>query len=240
MCCAATLVVLASYLLWMHLDAQYSVVLHLAKWQLGLLAYENNPSVDFVMKLTRARDSLGPRLVLFGALALIATLAAIGAMLHFARHGTIRRMLAIVCVASIWLAFWSSFDRLHECAVVRHARRELPRFRAVAVELSHHWPTEHGTLDDAGKFYAYPDEHPDLLALYQRRGYPRRLGFGHLIERSDEGALRFTVNGPSEYQIEFHPGGSEPKSYTNGLESPLTMRAAIPLGEDGWWLVRYR
>ncbi|MBX3415604.1 MAG: hypothetical protein KF708_23165 [Pirellulales bacterium] len=212
----------------------------MAKWQMGVLAYENNPSADFVMELARGRDRLGPRLVLFGALALIATLAAIGAMIHFALRGTIRRMLAIVCIVSVWLAFWSSYDRLHEWAVVRHVRRELSRFRVVAVDLSRHWPTEHGTLVEAGEYFAYPDEHPNLLALYQRRGNPRRLDFGHLIERSDEEALRFAVTGPAEYQIEFHPGGSEPKSYTSGLGSPLTMRSAIPLDEYGWWLVRYR
>lgn len=240
MCCATTLGILALYLIWMHLDAQYSGVLHLAKWQMGVFAYETNPFTDYLMERVRGRDRLGPRLMLFVALAGVAIIAAMGVMVHFTRRGTIRRMLAIVCIVSVWLAFWSSYDRLYEFAAVRHARRELPRFRAVAAELSRHWPTEHGTLDDAGKYYAYPDEHPNLLAFYQRRGYQRRLDFGHLIERSDEEALRFTVNGPAEYQIELHPSGSEPKSYTSGLGSPLTMRSAIPLDEDGWWLVRYR
>jgi hypothetical protein len=187
----------------------------------------------------RSWDSLGSRLLLFAVLAVTAVAASLLTLLHFVRRATIRRMLLIVLVMCAWLSLWVSYRQLNEWAVLRRAKSALPRFELAAHSLSRHWPTEHGTLPEAGDFYAYPDKRPDLLALNGRKGYPIREDFGHIVERSELGAIRFDLSGATDCRIEFHPEGSKPTSYSTRLSgSTMRLGEAIQLKEH-WYLVRY-
>jgi hypothetical protein len=148
-------------------------------------------------------------------------------------------MLLTVLVMCAWLSLWASYRQLNEWAVLRRAKSALPRFELAAKSLSQHWPTENGTLPEAGDFYAYPEERPDLLLLHGRKGYPIREDFGPMIERSNLGAIRFHLSGAVDCQIEFHPHGSKPTSYSARLSgSTMRLGEAIQLKEH-WYLVRY-
>ncbi len=243
--CSITIFVWLAYLCWLILDAQYQMTLFVVRFHVGLEQLDPHPLVvaygfwDMMWDGVRSWGSLGPRLLLFAVLAIAAAASSLLMVVQFMRRATIRRWLVVVFVISAWLSFWVSYGQLHQWAVLRRAEIALPRFKSTAISLSQHWPTENGTLPEAGVFYAYPDKHPNLLLLHGRRGYPVREDFGYQIERSEHGAIRFNLSGATDCQIEFHPNGSEAASYTTSLDSRMTLRQAIPLGGNQWYLVRY-
>lgn len=244
-CCSTTLLVCIAYLGWIIIDAQYPMTIFVVRYSVGLQQLDPDPAVvaygfwDMMWHGVRSWDSLGPRLLLFALLAITVAASSLLMLLQFLRRATIRRMMLIVLAMCAWLSLWASYRQLNEWAVLRRATSALPRFELAADSLSPHWPTENCTLPEAGDFYAYSDERPNLLALPGRKGYPIREDFGHIIERSDLGAIRFDLCGATDCQIEFHPDGSKPTSYSTRLSgSKMTLVEAIQLKEH-WYLVRY-
>ncbi|PQO46082.1 hypothetical protein C5Y93_10930 [Blastopirellula marina] len=244
-CCVTTLLVCLAYLVWIIMDAQYQQTVFVMRYSTGLLQLDPSPAMvgtgmwDMMWDGVRSWDSLGPRLLLFYLLAIVAVLSSLLMLVQFAHRATIRGMLMVVLVLSVWLSLWVSYDQLNEWAALRRVNIALPRFEAVAKSLSQQWPTENGTLPEAGQFYADPAKRPNLLLLRGREGYPAHEDFGFIIERSDLGAIRFELSGAIGCNIEFHPDGSRPTSYSTRLSgSKATMREAIPLKEH-WYLVRY-
>ena len=215
------------------------------RYSVGLQQLYPDPSAvayglwDMMWDGVRSWDSLGPCLLLFALLTITAAIGSLLMLLQFLRRATIRRMLLIVLVMCAWLSLFASYHQLNEWAVLRRANSALPRFELAANSLSDQWPTENGTLPEAGTFYAYPDKHPNLLLLHGRKGYPIREDFGHIIERSELGAIRFDLSGATDCQIEFHPDRSKPNSYSTKLSgSTMTLSEAFQLNEH-WYLVRY-
>jgi len=244
-CCSTTLLACIAYLGWIVIDAQYPTTVYVVRLHVGLEQVDADPAFvaagfwDMMWDGVRSWDSLGPRLLFFAVLAITAVVSSVLMLVQFLRRGTIRQMLLIVFVMSAWLSLWVSYGQLHEWTVLRRARIALPRFESAAISLSQHWPRENGALPEAGSFYTYPDKHPNLLLLHGRRGYPIREDFGYQIERSEQGAIRFKLSGAFDCQIECHPPGSKPASYTTSFDSTMTLREAIQLNDEGWYLVRY-
>lgn len=242
--CLVTVSTWLAFLFWIVVDAQYGQTLFVVRHLTGIASVERDPSYvplqlwDMMWDGVRGWDALGPRLLLFGSLAALAVVSAVVALAQFFRQLTLRRMFMLVFMIAAWLSIWTGYGQVNEWSVVRRANSELPRFASVAERLIDQWPTANGTMLETGEYYAQPIERPDHLWL-RGGGYAIREGFGHEIERSNAGAIRFTLNGATGYQIEFHPTGSVPSSYTTSNEAPLQMRDAIPLDIDGWFLVRY-
>ena len=112
---------------------------------------------------------------------------------------------------------------------MRRMRSALPRFELAADVLSQHWPTENGLLPETGAYYI-PARFPNVLLVPEPNRYPIREDFGPFISRSDKGAIRFRLLDSSHRQIEFHPEGSMPTSYTSPLFGhALTIDEAIQL-----------
>jgi hypothetical protein len=244
-CCLATLMVCISFLGWIVIDAQYPTTVFVVRYSVGLQQLDPDPAVvangiwDKMWGSVRSWDSLGPRLLLFAVLSISFAATFLVMLGHFGRRTTIRRMLMVLLSICAWLSLWASYHQLNEWAVLRRVKIALPRFKLAANFLAQDWPTENGRLPEAGTFYAYPAKHPNLLLLPGRKGYPIREDFGHQIERSDEGAIQFTLAGATDCQIEFHPDGSKPTSYSTSLTgNKMTLREAVQLKEH-WFLVRY-
>ncbi len=243
--CSKALLVCIAYLGWIIIDAQFPMTVFVVRHSVGLQQLDPDTSVvayglwGMMWDGVRSWDSLGPRLLLFVILAITAVTDSLLMLLQFLRRATIRRMLLIVLVICAWLSLLMSYRQVNEWAVLRRAKSALSRFELAANPLSQHWPTENGILPEAGRFYTYSDKHPDLLLLHGRKNYPIREDFGHIIEQSEQGAIRFDLSGATDCQIEFHPDGSTPASYSTKLSrSTMTPSEVIKLKEN-WYLVRY-
>lgn len=245
LCCLTTLLVCVAHLGWIVIDAQYPHTVFWMQIQVGLQRPDVHPSVvaygfwDIMWDGVRGWDSLGPRMLLFAVSAITAVASFVLMLLQFLRRATIRRMLLIVLGLCAWLSLWVSYDKLSKWAVLRRARNALPRFEAAAEPLSQHWPTTHGTLPEAGAFWAYPDKRPNLLLLRARAGNPLCEDFGYKIERSDQGAIRFNLSGATDCEIEFHPNGSKPSSHSSRLGASTVFLREATLLKENWYLVRY-
>lgn len=244
-CGVTTLLVCVAYFVWIIIDAQYSTTAFVARYTVGLQHLEPAPSAvayglwDMMWDGVRSWDSLGPRLLLFALLGVTGAASFSLMLIQFRRRATIRRMLLTVLVICVWLSLWSSYDRLNEWAVLRRVRSALPRFEIVAKSLSQDWPTENGTLPEAGAFYVYPTRRPSLLFLSAGDGYPIREDFNYLVERSEKGALRFDLTGATDCKLEFHPDGSTPTSYATRLSGARMRVGEATRLKEHWYLVRY-
>jgi hypothetical protein len=89
------------------------------------------------------------------------------------------------------------------------------------------------------RLLAYPEKRPNLLLLGRNPGYPMAEDFGRIVERSERGAIIFTLSGAFDYRVEIHPPGSEPSSFTDSFGKVCPMLVAVPLPEAGWYLARY-
>jgi hypothetical protein len=173
-------------------------------------------------------DDICWRIVLFAVLAGVAILS-LGVVVARMFVGSTKGgrslrtwMLAITLIAA-WLGLWSSYERLQWWGVQRRVRSVLPRFQAAAAPLIEEWPTEQGTLPEAGGFYAYPVRMPNTVLLYERRGYPATETFGHEVSRTEAGGLRFDLagglrfdlDGAYDCKIEYHPSGARPHSHVD-------------------------
>lgn len=234
-CCCTALLVCIVYVGWIIVDAQYPLTAY--KFFRYTVEYQR---LDIIWDSVRSWDYLGPRLLLFTILTFTVIASSLLMILQFLRRTTIRRMMLTVLVLCAWLSLWASYGRLSEWAAVRRVRSALPRFELAADVLSQHWPTENGSLPEAGAYSVNPDRFPNVLGVPKPRRYPIREDFGPFIERSDKGAIRFRLLDSTYRQIEFHPEGSMPTSYTSPLFShALTIDEAIQL-KDHWYYVRIR
>lgn len=234
--CCTLLLVAVTHVIWLFADVQYDTMLYTVRVHVGLEGTEH-----WLMDAMWDETHLGhARLMCFTLLTVVGVASTLLLVVQFVRRTTISRMLAIVFVICIWLSLWTSYGELHHWALVRHASGALSRFQIVAHLLSRQWPTQNGRLPEAGSFYAYPKSHPNLLLLHERRGYPTREDFFSEIERSGKGAIRFDLSGATGCQVEYHPNGSSPATYTSSLGSRMVLRDAVSLSEDGWYFVRYR
>lgn len=235
-CFWTNVLVVLFYITWNIVDAQYHMTLYAVRCHIGL---KRNAAFDSMWILVSSWGSLGPRILLFAILVVIAVASSLAMILRLVPRATVRRMLMLVLVICTWLSLFVSYRPIHEWAVLRRARIALPRFEAAAHVLSRHWPTKDGVLPGAGAFYAYPEDHPDILLLHGNPRYPVRESFGYRIERSDDGTIRFSLYGAIDRQVEFHPGGSRPASYKSSLGDDMTLQEAVRLDGNHWYLVRY-
>ena len=221
------------YVGWIIVDAQYPLTAG------TFLEYTvATGRLDLLWDRACSSDHLGPRLLLYTILTFTLIASSLLLILQFLRRTTIRRMMLTVLVLCAWLSLWASYSRLYEWAAMRRVRSALPRFELAADALSRHWPTESGSLPEIGAHWARK-RYPNALGVPKPKRYPIGEDFGILINRSDKGAIRFRLLDSTHRQIEFHPEGSEPTSYTDPIYGhTMTIDEAIQL-KDRWYFVRY-
>ena len=236
-------ILLLAFLCWIVIDAQFGMTLFVMRHQSGIESVPYDSAKvpiqlwDMMWNGLNAWDALGPRLFLFRTLSFLLVASFSLMIVDFARRATIRRMLVFVFSISAWLAIWTCYTDISSWSVLRRANRELPRFESLAQTLLQQWPTKNGTHAETGDYYV-SSKNPNVLML-PGRGYPVHEDFGHEIERSTSGQLRFALSGAADYKIEYHPLGFKPSSYKSIYGNTLSLQKSEPLQSANWFLVRY-
>jgi len=235
---STTLLACAAVVGWIIVDASFACTVAVVGHYIGWQPIEPSLSAlssgywDTIWSGLCSWDNLGPRLLLIILLAIVAAVASLVMLYQFLRQITIRRILVILLVFSVWLGVGVSRSHLHEWSIFLRTKNALPRFEQVAEVLHQQWPTEDGTLPEAGSFYVPAETYPDLLLLKGRCGFPIREDFGYLIERSEQGAILFQLCGATEYQIEYHPNLSQPSPYQSRTSRQLKIPRKIVTLKD--------
>jgi hypothetical protein len=116
--------------------------------------------------------------------------------------------------------------------------RQLDSFASLANHLQTEWPKSDSHLAGLGAFNAYPIGRPRTLLVIAAEQLADSSPIA-AVERSDAGALRFELAGDEAGAwLEWHPPGSQPASFTGGLEDERQLIDAAALN-DGWYLTHY-
>jgi hypothetical protein len=223
----------------------------MAQVDLGLKAVKGAPAAE-EMGLSRAivdianrRDQLGPRIALFLFLCAMGIAGTAWIGISFVRSRSRGRLVTVLAVCCAWTALIAGDSSLQSWSVFRHASGLLPRVEIVEAALRARWPTPIAQSPTLRATVA-PDlvvlvseRHPDALVVVGRKSYPIHEDFGMLIDRSPEGAVRFSLMGPVAWNLEWHPAGSEPKTYINGFGCGSSSVAEWTRLKAHWYLVRY-
>lgn len=201
-------------------------------------AARSAPPFDLLAGPLAAR--LGPRVALLWVLWLGGALATVGAFVALfagARaHRRLRWWLVFVLLVALWLTLAVGWRELAWQGQRFRLWTRLGDFAPLAASLRDDWPTVDGDRAGLGAFSAYPIGRPWMLLVLSSPTNPAVSA----VERGDVGALRFELRGHDRGAwLEWHPAGSQPQSFTGGLENQYHLVRATPLG-GGWYLVRYR
>jgi hypothetical protein len=173
------------------------------------------------------------------ALAIVGlVLIALGLYLGPPAHRGVRSWLAITALLAFWLGLAVSWRSLAVAGQEWRLTRQLDSFEPLAEQLRHSWPRGDDYWPELGHFTAYPIGRPRMLLVISNERLADHTPF-YVVERSDAGALRFELaREEAGAWLEWHPPGSQPATFTGGLEDErrLTNVAAL---NDGWYLTHY-
>ena len=242
---------IAALAVWPIVDASYAYGWYMAQVDLGLKTVKGAPGAAEI-GLTRAIvdianrwDQLGPRIALFIFVCAMGIVATGWIAISCVRVRSTGRLVAAVAVCCAWIALIACDPSIQSWSVRRHAIGLLPRVEIAAAALRAHWPepTNRSPTKTANVApdleVVVSDEFPDAVILLGRKSYPIREDFGMLIDRSHDGAIRFSLRGAAGWNLEWHPAGSEPETYIDGLgneSSPVDEWTKL---KEDWYLVRY-
>jgi hypothetical protein len=183
------------------------------------------------------------RLMLVRALSSLAlvsvVMVALGLLLGPPRHRGVRSWLALTAVVAFWLGLTVTWRSLAAAGQQWRLSQRLDSFDSLATQLQTAWPASDGYLAKLGAFNAYPIGHPRTLLIIAAEQEADSTPVA-AVERSDAGALRFELAGDETgVWLERHPPGSQPASFTGGLQDERELVDAVPL-KDGWYLSHYR
>lgn len=232
--CSATLV---GFVVWIVIDAQFYATWRFATVQPFPVVL--NPGKPFSF-----------RVLIFYALSAVAIFSLVGVLTRMFVGGdrwarTLRGWFLAVLLMAGWMGLVTSYERLDWWALQHRAPWSLPRFKLAAEPLLREWPTQSGSLPEAGTFQA----NPLTLALTDHRDYlPLSETFGGVIAKAEGGGLRFTLRNRENCWIEWHPPGIVPvpdvvepvrASSLTTTYHRILIDEVVTL-DDGWYLVRYK
>jgi hypothetical protein len=153
------------------------------------------------------------------------------------RQRRIAAWLAATALAAVWLAALTSTSELTWAGQRWRSAQTAPTLEPIAAELRKHWPEGDGATDSLGPFSLYSTKSASVLTPLTSKAATGGT-LVRTIERSPKGALRFQTLGPLPW-LEWHPAGSEPASFTGGLEAYHELKRSSSLG-NGWYATTYR
>lgn len=227
----ANLVALGVLTAWIVLDAKFPATAHVQKGQMHALAGYT---------ITERWPQLGPRVAMLWIVLILGVISTIGIFIMLfvgaARHRGLRSWLAFTFLIAVWLTLLVSGQEIAWHGQRLRMRMDIARFDVIAESLRSDWPTADGERPGLGTFMAYPQGTPRMLLMLTSDSEPPISA----VERADDGTLGFELRGDETGTwLEWHPAGSTPRAFVDGLESEYDFRRAAPLGR-GWYLVRYR
>ena len=240
---AAVLLVLFA---WPIADASYRYASWLAKADLGLeRVTPADPVVDKLgitarmLKVANLWDRLGCRVTLLYVLYSAACAATVATVVFAAWHKSKIRIAAVIGVVLCWIALFGTRSWVEDWSDRRRASNLLPQAETAAAALAKHWPTKSGLVPPDLKVALEATRHPNDLVVLGRKSYPMVEDFGYLIERSPDGAIRFSLSGAYDCQLEYHPDGAQPGPYVNGFGNRSGPPGEIVPVKAHWYFVRY-
>ncbi|MCC9656184.1 hypothetical protein [Rhodopirellula halodulae] len=215
--------------IWAALDPLFSKVSRLSAWQ------------TWQVGLNHWRV---PLLVLIAALAIGSLLLLLVRFLARSnqrmRSRSLAQLLAITTLAAAWCGMLIHLDSIAwQGKRIRFVAR-VDQLEAIAAPLRTDWPQQDGEVSQVGPFMAYPFGRPKTLVLLQAPRVTERAVYVSSIERGDDGSIKLQLTGTDGGDwAEWHPEGSRPKSFVDGLFELHRLDFATPIGR-GWYLVRYQ
>jgi hypothetical protein len=243
---------IAAFVVWPMVDASYVYGRYIAQVDLGLKTVNSAAAAEAIgltrtiVDIANGWDALGPRIILFLSLCAMGIVATAWSAIACVRSSSVRRLVAVVAVCCAWVALIACDTSIQRWSVRRHATGLLSKVETAAVALQSHWPapTNHSSTKIAAVVpdleVVVSDGLPNTLVVTGRKSYPIREDFGMLIDRSDDGAIRFALSGAAGWNLEWHPAGSEPKTYLDGFGNESAPIAEWTRLKEHWYLVRYK
>jgi hypothetical protein len=150
----------------------------------------------------------------------------------------VRSWLGLMTLLAAWftLAFaWQDIAWAGSCWRISDT---IVHIEPIARQLNDAWPCEDGAVPGLGQFSAYPVGRPRTLLIIADDPIAVRPSIA-AVERSPQGALRFQLAGKETGAwLEWHPAGSEPATFTGGLEDSQQLERSSQLAPQ-WFAVRY-
>ena len=241
-----SLITLIGWWLWILLDSQFGRLLELIRIDIGLQPVVAEPGFEHsarqIIHYMHGWNYFGWRLALFTVWCTICAASFIVLVWHMllgrGRGRTVAGWLLTTGLIAGWLALLTSYDATEWFGVQQRIRRKLPRFKAVAQQLLTSWPTEHGSLPEAGRYVVDPVKRPGTVYFLDSDPFSTAEGIDVLVARTKAGGLRFSLTGSLHANLEYHPPGSYPASHVDTWGRACQVQDTVAL-EDRWYLVRY-
>jgi hypothetical protein len=233
----ANVAVLLAFIAWLFIDAQFWLVLHCIATCVGL------DTCEWSRAFLRW-DSLGPRAVVFVALAVIGIVAiaiVFGRLFIGQRSGrSVAAWMAAVALLALWLSAFISVDG--DTGAEYRVRRDLERFQTVVAALEREQYGDRISLPSGGMIRAAASRINEEFFVEHVDSLSRREAIGMGYRLTDGGYLFLLQT--RLYTIEYHPGDMRPAEFPVPVKKlPISITGGLrwesDLG-DGWFLTRYR
>ena len=230
-----SVVTLLMFVLWVVLDASFGQMVRFVKG-----------GFDVVAGAGYAWDALALRIAgLFflasSAVAAFATLV-VRQVVGEKTGRSICAMLLLTTIVAGWLGLFTAYGTIERIGEYVRLKRDLHKFKNAAGKLLKRWPTENGSLPEAGQYLAFPLKHPDTILIQGvvARGCPFRETIGFFVNNTPNGGLRFSLYGKDEQDwVEYHPDGQGPQSFVlSARDMELRLERVVKL-EKYWYWTRY-
>lgn len=242
----STMASLLSLILWSTQDACFRTAAWMANVNVGLTPFHPDSETadelgltDMIIDSVTQWDSLGKRILAIYALTFVAAIGTAVAATSAIRRRTRKTIATVIGIAMCWIVMFTVRSPTHQWVVERQAAELLPQFESAAADLTANWPTKRMVIGSGVEVIVDPERYPDVLVVTNATGYSVTNGFGHTIDRSKHGVIRFSLSPAYEYNIEFHPNQSKPRAFVTGFGNPSGNVASYTVLKPHWYLVCY-
>lgn len=225
--------------IWLSVDASVSQAIVVMQEMCGVSTLASNAfNIDIIRPLLQW-NLLGARLA---GLVILFTVCIVSIGLVFltvALRPTPYRLVTCAITVVMWVCLLISLDTIEWWRLKRQVKHLLPEFVNAGEKLTYQWPTTPGEIVPGIEF-TVSATHPNVLMVRTPPSFPSHVTFGHLVQRSSRGVLRFGLAGAPDSNVEYHPEGTAPGPFVSeyGYASPqCTLSTELA---DHWFLVKYQ
>jgi hypothetical protein len=243
---AAALFCVSLLFVWSANDASFGIATWKAKVCLRLQSISwKDPEMGEALGIMDAMrtiqwDRLGKRVIVLYVLYGIGTASTVALVLLTIQKFTAKRLVICVSILGAWSALVATRTTVDDWRARRQVATILTRFEQAAAALRDKWPTGSGEIPPGIRFYVLPEKYPDVLTLRRRNAsYPFHEDFGLMINRGENGIIRFDLAAAFDSCVEYHPNGTLPSAHTAGFGYPSPPVASVTKLKEKWYLVRY-
>lgn len=151
-----------------------------------------------------------------------------------------RTWLLFTTLVAAWMGLIVGWQSLYWYGQQFRLGTHVAEFETFARELDADWPQEDGEFADVGVYLAYPRGVPTTLLMLGEPTLPgTQLQFSS-IDRSESQIIRCELAAAERGAwLEWHPQGSQPTSFTDGLDTHHELLQSVQLSPQVFW-ARYR